>query len=215
MSERKKPNRGEDAPRRGILAELSSLLERCSGAQMKSEEHRQQWAVFYELQRKRLAKIGAGMQLAPGRIDDLIQETWLATVTRWDTFRVPGGARRLLAWTRKVMHDKAVDLIRAQDRHRAASLDGLASEPMARDPKGCAAREEELAWLSAALDGFCEKKPEDCRLLWEHHAEGRKLEDLAAETGLTVHTIRNRINKLRRQLRRHARRLGLGGGSSR
>ena len=215
MSERKKPSRGEDAPRRGILAELSSLLERYSGAQMRERSYRRPWAAFYELQKKRLSKVVIGMRLTPASVDDLVHETWLATLAEWDTFRAPGGARRLLAWTRRVMHDKAVDLIRQQDRHRTVSLDKLASEPIAREPKERAARDEELAWLSAALDALREEKPEDCRLLWEHDAERRKLEDLATETGLTVHAIRNRISRLRQQLRPDAARRGLGGGSPR
>jgi RNA polymerase sigma factor (sigma-70 family) len=170
-----------------------------------------QWDTFYRLQNQHLARCIARLRLPPERVEDVLQEVWKATLARWDSFREPEGARRLLAWTRRVAYNKAVDLVRRLNRRRATSLDTPLIELV--DTK--VVRTAESARNSEVLETLLEilrcEQSMNWWLVCEHHLKDRSAKELAKETGLTEHAIHNRLNRALNRLRSLAERMGFGG----
>lgn len=163
------------------------------------------WAHFYRLQTGRLFKVGKKAGLRPDRIADVVQSVFVVMLCRWEEYR-PHRPLALLKLTGKVMHDRAVDEMRRDDRHRAESLEALPEEPPAGgvSERACMMEAtEQRAWLEARLKEL-EGEDENCALLRAHYLEGRSLAALAAETGYSVAAIKCRITRVLRKLRRLA-----------
>jgi RNA polymerase sigma-70 factor (ECF subfamily) len=175
---------------------------------------RTQWDTFYRLQNRRLARSLARMQLPPERVEDVLQEVWRATITRWDSFREPNGAQRLLAWSYRVAHNKAVDLIRRLNRRPAKSLAALPVEPVdtkAVRPSKTAESEERL---DALLEVLRREQPMNYWLICEHYLMDRPITELAEESSLTEHAIHNRLPRALKRLRSLAEKFDFDGESA-
>lgn len=101
----------------------------------------------------------------------------------------------LLAWSRHVAHNKAVDLRRRLNHRRAESLDDMGIDPVDMGASNIAEAERLFTSLDSLLEMLRAKQPFNCRLAREHHLNGRSIKELAKETGLTEHAIHNRLHR--------------------
>jgi RNA polymerase sigma factor (sigma-70 family) len=176
-----------------------------------------QWSTFYRLQSERLSRVAADRRLRPEQIADLVQEVWAETVEHWDSFRGRHGAPRLLSWSRRVMHCKTVDAIRRLNRQQNGSLHAHAAkliDPKAPASADVAEERERREWLTVRLEELRAEDPVNGRLLCEHFLEERTTQELADETGLSVHAIHCRISRTLEKLRRQVSRRPSDGGAS-
>src|SRR5262249_1022828 len=64
--------------------------------------------------------------------DDLVQEVWLTVTRKLPSFRWHENRSGFRAWFAKLVHDKAVDLVRRRARRRETTLDHCPADP--QDP---------------------------------------------------------------------------------
>lgn len=166
------------------------------------------WETFYKSQNRRLKRYIAPLRLPPEQVEDVLQEVWRTTMARWDTFRNRGDAWYILAWSRRVAHNKAVDLRRRLNHRRAESLDSVRIEPV--DTKAVrrteSAEKNEMVYSLLAI--LHREQSKNCWLVREHYLNGRSIKELAEETGLTEHAIHNRLHRAFNRLRNLAERIG-------
>jgi RNA polymerase sigma factor (sigma-70 family) len=166
------------------------------------------WRKFHQLRCRRLRRLAVRMKAPADWIDDLIQETWYKTLEHWEWFRTqPNGARQLLGWSRKVLHDRLVDLFRERDRHRAKSVHDVTTDQVKNkevEPANVLQTREQHERAATLLEKLRQEQPLDCWMLCEHYLNARAHKELAEETGLTVNSIRNRISRALKKLRRWA-----------
>jgi RNA polymerase sigma factor (sigma-70 family) len=174
------------------------------------------WAAFYGLLSSRLARIGIKVGLRPSWIEDKIQDVFLALLARWQDYR-PSRAKEMLALSKKMMHDLAVDEIRRHDRRHVESLDALAVEPTDR---GVNERERQTEaekwnkWVEEKLKELNEENEENCKLFRAHYFDGRSCKDLAAETGFSIRAIEGRLSRMLQKLRHLAKEQSIDIGST-
>jgi RNA polymerase sigma factor (sigma-70 family) len=163
------------------------------------------WEEFARLQGRRLFRIAAELRVPEDQIADLVQKVWLKILSNWASFRGPGGALQLLALSKKMMHDAAVDLLRHLDSARHASLEASAEEPMdakASNPANVLEMMERREELRAGLANLRTKSPKYAWVLEEHFLKGRSAEELAREKHKTKHAIESQITRALKALRR-------------
>ncbi len=199
----------------GHSRRLSSLLRTVlSGETAENDWRADGWKPLYHLWRWHLSALGAKMRLRPEQVEDLLQDVFLALQGRWEEYRGLG-AEALLALSRKLMHDRAVDLIRVRDRHRALPLEALPSEPISRDSSEGpypTDREEWIEYLRARMDELKRHKKDYFELVYAHHVEGQSSADLAAKAGCSVHAMECRLARAMQALRRFVEEHPPGGG---
>lgn len=166
------------------------------------DSHAKLWAIFTRVHGEYLARLAVKLRVPRHLIEDLVQSVWVKILARWDSFRKPDGARRLLALSRKMLHDMAVDTMRRRDQRRATELDTATTELFAdgmRDPLELAIGKEIGESVRAGLQKLREK---DAWLLSEHYLKERPIKELAEEKGLTEKAIRCRMTRAVKALRR-------------
>ena len=120
---------------------------------------------------------------------------------REEPARVSGGRAtdKLHFWMSKVVHSKAVSLMRRLIRQRAESLEALSPESL-----GLTVGEstDSGEWRELLMTRLAEV-PTTCWLLLGHFLDGRPVKDLAAEAGLKPGAASHRIRRGIQMLRRH------------
>jgi RNA polymerase sigma factor (sigma-70 family) len=184
---------------------LAALRSQCIDGTPENGLRAEEWAILFRLWGRYLSAVGTKWGLPREVMGDFRQSVFLAILRHRECFRGPEGAESLLALSRKLMHDKAVDEIRRRDRHRALSLDALPSEPMEHgsSESACLAEmKERREWLDAGLKELKRYNQEYYELLSALYLKGRSLEALAARTRCSVQAIKCRLTRARQALRR-------------
>lgn len=138
----------------------------------------------------------------PSGAEDVCQDTFVRAWTAIASFR--GGLVR--PWLLRIATNRAYDILRAQGRRPASSLDaelyetepGWTTQSDHEVPEAFASRSELSGFLERALDQL----PEDQRLaivLSDVHGYG--YEEIAATTGVAIGTVKSRISRGRSALR--------------
>lgn len=211
------PSEGDSKKRRlssTEMRQLIRLLKNYTPGQAENALSRSEWEDLYWFQSGRLYRMAARMKLPSAWIEGAVQRVWLEVVKNWEQFREPHSAQRLLAFSFRTMRDKVVDEMRRLKRQRAKSLDALPAEPLDRksaddmDPRR---RLEWSEWLSVKMAKLERERPRCAWMLRERFFQGRPVEELAAETGRTLHAIHCGVNQALDLLRQWAREDGFDG----
>ena len=136
--------------------------------------------------------------------EDVAQETFVSAYKAIDRFR--GGSLR--AWLLRIASNLSIDNLRASRRRPEASLDEALLSPGFQP----ASREEspEQRALSNELAGEIQRAilstPDDQRtVLVLIDVQGMSYEEAADSTGVSVGTVKSRLNRARRRVRDHLR----------
>ncbi len=142
------------------------------------------------------------MGLPPSEVDDAIQEVWLDLVKHRAGFPEVGDVGRLRSWLTRVVHTKAANALRRLLRQRAETLEALrGKEAGATDGDRAAELAECREWLYAKLDELGADR-EDAELLWLRILVRESNAALAEKTGHTVASVKCRIGRWLKRLRR-------------
>jgi RNA polymerase sigma factor (sigma-70 family) len=126
--------------------------------------------------------------------DDAVQA---ALVRAHRYLRGSGPVENLGAWLRRVVHNCAMDLLRAERRERTG-LD-LAGDVEAPAPAVTAESRELRAMVAAAIDRLPEIYREPLRLCYLEGVEAREIAERLRDN---VHSVKSRIARGRHELRR-------------
>lgn len=161
------------------------------------------WTEFHRFQTERLSRIAARIGVAPDQIADVVQEGWLDAWKHHEGFLGEDVEKRLSAWFSTVVVSKSRDALRRARRRRTESLDELPMEPVDREGESPAERIEAIERnesLATALEEMRKKDPLNHQLVCEHILESRSLLDLAFATGLGIHAMSCRIDRILKKL---------------
>jgi RNA polymerase sigma-70 factor, ECF subfamily len=126
--------------------------------------------------------------------DDLTQETLLALHSRRMTYEL---SRPFTPWLHAIARYKLVDYLRSSRRHRAFSLEEAPEAFLAADEMGAKDEQGDTERLLASV-------PENQRALVRAvKLEGRSIADVSAATGLSPSTVKVRIHRAIKALRRN------------
>ncbi|HWV25095.1 MAG TPA: sigma-70 family RNA polymerase sigma factor [Thermomicrobiales bacterium] len=139
----------------------------------------------------------------PAQAEDVTQEAFIRAWNAVGSFK--GGLVR--PWLLRIATNRTYDVLRAQSRRPAQSLDAQLFEsepewtsqaPAAEHPESYAARSELSAWLEGALGSL----PDDQRLaIILSDIQGYSYDDIAAVMDVAVGTVKSRISRGRSRLR--------------
>lgn len=124
-------------------------------------------------------------------VDDVVQSVFLDVWTQAARFDVRRGSTR--GWLLRLTHHKAVDAVRAQQRHvaRHAREQLLRAEPEQVAPDDVAVRAEEDARLRSALARLPRLQRDVLVLCYFHHLSQR---EAALALGVPIGTIKSRAH---------------------
>lgn len=139
----------------------------------------------------------------PALAEDATQDAFIRAWNAVDSFK--GGLVR--PWLLRIATNRTYDMLRAQSRRPAQSLDAQLFEsepewtsqaPGAEHPESFAARSELSSWLENVL----EELPDDQRLaIILSDVQGYPYEDIAEVMNVAVGTVKSRISRGRSRLR--------------
>ncbi len=143
-----------------------------------------------------------------GEMDDLVQDVWLRIQPKLDDFYARHGLEEVQRWLYRVMHDQAIDYVRKKARHPvrplSAAVEARLVAPEAEPDNVIEARERhDLA--RKLVDQIRSHLPETSfRILELIYLDGKTIEAVAQELGLSLREVRYRkyrsIKKMRRLL---------------
>jgi RNA polymerase sigma-70 factor (ECF subfamily) len=130
-----------------------------------------------------------------GLAEDVTQEAWLRAVQAWKKGGLPD---QPLAWLRTVARNL---IINYYQRRRPISLEGLpAGWDEAPQEGGFALETPDAAAL--VNWGLSRLRRPQAQLLEAFHLEGRKVSEIAIQTGLSERAVEGRLRRAREKLRR-------------
>ena len=106
----------------GMLHEVQMYL-RCRGQrQVTSLWQSYAWDQFYDIYDPRVRRFIKAYRLHGLDAEDCRQDTWLEIMSKLPSFQSDGTQGGLCSWLQKIVHGKAVDVLRYQRRHPARRL---------------------------------------------------------------------------------------------
>lgn len=151
-----------------------------------------------------LARLLARMKIPASLREDLVQEGWVYAVQhrdQFDQFEAGELKRRLLGLLRKVVHDKAVDMLRHLDCCACESLDAEEAEPIDDAESKHAKTTERREWLDALLETIRPGHEDNVLLFRLHFFDEYSIQELAQKFGRTAKSVDNRIRRVTNNLR--------------
>jgi RNA polymerase sigma-70 factor (ECF subfamily) len=131
-----------------------------------------------------------------GLAEDVTQEVWLRAVGAWEKDGLP---EKPMAWLLTVARNLIINFYR---RRRPLSLETLPPDWESGLPgDGLGTERPEAAAL--VNWGLARLRPAQARLLEAFHLEGRKVAEIAAESGLSERAVEGRLRRARLRLRAH------------
>jgi RNA polymerase sigma-70 factor (ECF subfamily) len=135
--------------------------------------------------------------------DDLAQEVFVSALRSLETYQASGGFR---AWLIGIARHRALEHLRREGRRATRERDEMAAtllrkrlELVESDGERLVDRIREMS----ALDGCLERlPPRSAAIVADHYFRGRRLVDLARDTGRTEEAVRTELLRIRRALRK-------------
>lgn len=129
---------------------------------------------------------------------DLAQETWLAVIRGLPRLRDPATFR---SWAYRIIHNKSVDALRAQSRHRAAT-EILSNDSPSATHENEGTHQVEKTEESDQLRRAIRALDVDQRLLLRmFYTDGMTLREISRVTDTPVGTLKYRLFQLRQRLK--------------
>jgi RNA polymerase sigma-70 factor (ECF subfamily) len=158
---------------------------------------------------RRLFRVARGVLRDDAEAEDVVQETYVRAFTRLDRFR---GEAELPTWLTRIALNEALGRLRK--RRPGADLSALDAgeerailfpmSPAPAGPEGEAGRAQARAVLEQAVDAL----PEAFRLVFVlRDMEGMSIEETAAALSIRPETVKTRLHRARRMLRRSIERM--------
>lgn len=141
-----------------------------------------------------LARMAGGYAREPARRDDLLQEISMALWQALPRWRGEEGTLR--AFIARVAHNRAMDALASEQRHRGSALDDHLPDPDA-DPQQQAARAQQQDTLLRAV----QQLPLGLRQVVLLALEGFSQREIGQALALEENTVAQRLSRARRQLR--------------
>lgn len=131
-----------------------------------------------------------------GLAEDITQEVWLRAVKAWGKGGLPD---KPMAWLLTVARNLILNYYR---RHKPVSLEVL---PPGWDvaPSGGGLGRDGPEAAALVNWGLSRIRPAQARLLEAFHLEGRRVAEIAAESGLSERAVEGRLRRARAKLRSH------------
>jgi RNA polymerase sigma-70 factor (ECF subfamily) len=138
--------------------------------------------------------------------DDLIQEVWLTVTRKLPEFNWNENRSGFRAWFAKVVHDKAVDLVRRRCRQRVTTLDCCPAEPQDTADGAGPAEAFERGWQEDVVHtALADLRPavgeQNYQILRLHFWDNLPAGEVAAAVGLTPEEVSARQYRLLKKLR--------------
>ncbi len=196
------------APRaeRGATASIAPAIDDAELVRRAREEH-DAWARDALFRRYIRDVMGLVTRLLGRRseAEDVVQDTMADALTNLDDLREPASFRAWLLWI-------AVRRVRRAHRRRALrrffGLDRGEDDASLFDLASTSAPPDVLAELALA-DAMLARLPTDERIAWSlRRVEGEALENIARITGVSLATVKRRVDAVDVRLREHLRRAG-------
>lgn len=132
---------------------------------------------------------------------DLLHDCIARMVAKESTFEVPSGTgedKAFLAWFGRVLHNRAIDHQRRDMRARRHSVE-LDTIPTDYLPGQPALQGEAFACREALAILDRELKPSSRRIIDLMILQGKRYQDVAAELGIAIGTIKSRLYRAREE----------------
>lgn len=129
----------------------------------------------------------------PEDVEDVLQDVFLRVTRHSDALR---NAKEPVAWLRAVAKSAIIDHLRKRKKHACARGDVALAEVLA-DP-GTASVADFWSCLSPLVDALGPPYVDVIRYV---DLEGGRQTDFAAQSGLSVSTVKSRVQRARRQLK--------------
>lgn len=140
-----------------------------------------------------------------GNPEDAAEAAQEAFLSAWQGLRFFRGDSSFSTWLYRLASNAAVDLLRREGRHKAASGPSLDDEELNLDvpdhtptPQEAAERKELRAQIEAGLQAL---SPDHRQVLILREMHQLRYDEIAAALDLDVGTVKSRINRGRKQLR--------------
>lgn len=131
-----------------------------------------------------------------GLAEDVTQEVWMRAVRAWEKDGLP---EKPMAWLLTVARNLIINYYR---RRRPVSLETL-PPGWESGPPGDGLGTERPEAAALVNWGLSRMRPAQARLLEAFHLEGRKVSEIAAESGLSERAVEGRLRRAREKLRTH------------
>lgn len=203
-----------DDPTLAMADLLATLLAGLAAPQEDAQKAR--WGSVSLCLQQCLDRLKIARKLRPDQHEVAIQDTLVAILSNSAKLRSKK-TPQLQAWVCRVLHDKAVNAIRRDIKHRAQSLEDLTEEPLDRRVNEGKCRlqvEADCRRLVAGLKALKDEDAQKYELVCAHHLEGRRCKELATETGHSIRAIEDHLARGRRRLGYLTKRLPVDDDSS-
>ncbi|RMJ06347.1 ECF RNA polymerase sigma-E factor [Marinobacter litoralis] len=154
----------------------------------------------------RLFRIARGILDNSAEAEEIVQETYLVAFTRIEEFR---GDSKLSTWITKIALNAAKMRLRkrhptqeydsvSEQLHQTASVIAFPSAPQ-RSPESEHGVTQFREWVESAVSEL----PSNLRIVFVlREAEGMAIADIAADLGITVMTVKTRLFRARRHMKK-------------
>lgn len=156
---------------------------------------------FFVVESRRLAALATRMKVPLCEVEDLVQEAWLNVIQHREQFTGVDAKRRVSCWLRRVVHGKAVDLLR---HLHCFPCDSLALEmiDLIDDAETKHAATTEIReWFYELLEKASLGHSENLLLFRMHFFQGFSIPELAHQFDMKACVVEGRIRRLLRKLR--------------
>jgi RNA polymerase sigma-70 factor (ECF subfamily) len=180
---------------------ISSMSGAASDAELVEQTRRGATAAFHQLALRYYRPVGGFIYKRVGRpdlVEDLVQETFLEAFQALKAGRTP---QHFSSWLFGIAHNRCGKWLR---RKRPALFDSTAAPDVATTPADHALLEEldEQQKRLAQLEQHLQALPPDTRLLLElKHRDGKTCQEIAAQTGRPVGTVKSLLARTYKALR--------------
>jgi RNA polymerase sigma-70 factor (ECF subfamily) len=154
------------------------------------------WEQFYSLYDPVIRRLTQACKVPKAELDDCSQEVWAAVLTHLRDFRYDPARGKFLTWLYTLVHTKAADQIRRQNRHPARRLTRTAEDKLyshESDPAAEYLRHRQKELLHGALAELQREVSAAAYLvLCLRRVQGLTLADTASFLGLSLDQVRLR-----------------------
>lgn len=160
--------------------------------------------VFYREVLSRLAWIAERAGMPRNECADMVQEAWVRALKHSEKHPGEHTLVEIFSWLVKIVRNVVKETLRNDSLHSAQALDDSSREPMDQKEAERTHLAEMKEQLTPLLDRLQREEPENYHLVRERYLAGRKVEELAEETGLPAPVVSDHLYRTLKKMRSRA-----------
>lgn len=155
---------------------------------------------IYTLYYKRVYQISYNIVKDPYLAEDIVQETFIKAIKHLDSIKE---ARKVGAWLSVIASRTAIDFLRKERNKKGIVMDQEMLDYLGKEMKQNVAEDVEVSMLSEEVSLAISKLTSNCKSVLVLRLEkGLKDQEIAHVLDLTLATVKTRIYRARKQLKR-------------